>query len=43
MDVVADERRVEQNAKPLSGDQEQEVEENVQDIPEWGGMWEGQW
>ena len=43
MDVVADERRVEQNAKPLSGDQEQEVEENVQDIPEWGWMWEGQW
>ena len=34
MDVVADERRIEQDAKPLAGDQEQEVEENVQNIPD---------
>ena len=35
VDVVADQRGVEQNAEPLSGDQEQEVEENVKDVPDF--------
>ena len=35
VDVVADQGRIQQNAKPLAGNQEQDVEENVQDVPEW--------
>lgn len=34
VDVVADQGRIQQNAKPLAGNQEQDVEENVQDVPE---------
>ena len=34
MDVVADEGCIEQNAEPFARKQEQEVEENVQDVPE---------
>ena len=33
MDVVADQGGVEQNAEPLASNQEQDVEENVQDVP----------
>lgn len=33
MDVVADQWGVEQNAEPLASNQEQDVEENVQDVP----------
>ena len=34
VDVVADQGRIQQNAKPLPSNQEQDVEENVQDVPE---------
>ena len=34
VDVVADQGGVEQNAEPLASNQEQDVEENVQDVPE---------
>ena len=33
VDVVADQGGVEQNAEPLASNQEQDVEENVQDVP----------
>ena len=32
--MVGDERCVEDDAEPFSGDQEQEVEDNVEDVPE---------
>ena len=35
MDVVADQRGVEQNAEPLPSNQEQDVEENVKDVPDF--------
>ena len=34
VDVVTDEGCIEQNAEPFARKQEQEVEENVQDVPE---------
>ena len=35
VDVVADQRGVEQNAEPLPSNQEQDVEENVKDVPDF--------
>ena len=35
MDVVADQGRIQQNAKPLPSNQEQDVEENVKDVPDF--------
>jgi len=36
VDVVGDEGGVEEDAEPLASDQEQEVEEDVENVPENG-------
>jgi hypothetical protein len=36
VDVVGDEGRVEEDAEPLAGDEEEEVEDDVQDVPDEG-------
>ena len=34
VDVVADQGSIEENAEPFAGKQEQDVEEDVQDVPD---------